>query len=230
MSENSLIDFLEIPGYQNLLSEYKFSQSQVLISLPRSVRLPFIAAIHNDLNRTILFITSKSDRLLSMFEEFSFWVENSRRHIFSEPSPLFYEKSGWSAATRFDRLDTLTDIAQYYLPERKKYFSPSVIFTSVKSLMTKTIPRRDFIRNSFSLNVSNKIVINDLILKLLTNGYTPVDIVVTGGQLSRRGGILDIWPTNFKNPARIEFFGDEIETIRIFDPFGEFLLIKDIAG
>jgi transcription-repair coupling factor (superfamily II helicase) len=218
MSENSLIDFSKVPGYQNLLSDYEFGQSQVLISLPRAVRLPFIAAIHNDLNRTILFITSKSDRLLSMFEEFSFWVEGSRRHIFSEPSPLFYEKFEWSAATRYDRLDTLTDIAQCYIPERKKLFSPSVIFTSVKSLMTKTIPRRDFIRSSFSLNVNDEIVINDLIQKLLTNGYSPVDIVVAGGQISRRGGILDIWPTNFKNPARIEFFGDEIDTMRIFDP------------
>ena len=218
MSENSLINFSKIPGYKNLLSEYKSGQSQVLISLPRSVRLPFIAAIHNDLKRTILFVTSKSDRLLSMFEEFSFWVEESRRHIFSEPSPLFYERSGWSAATRYDRLDTLTDIVQYFIPGRKESYSPSVIFTSVKSLMTKTMPRRDFIRSSFSLNIGDKTGINDLIFKLLTSGYTPVEIVVAGGQLSRRGGILDIWPTNFKNPARIEFFGDEIDTMRIFDP------------
>jgi len=218
MSENSLINFSKIPGYKNLLSEYESGQSQALISLPRSVRLPFIAAIHNDLKQTILFVTSKSDRLLSMFEEFSFWVEESRRHIFSEPSPLFYERSGWSAATRYDRLDTLTDIAQYFIPGRKEFYSPSVIFASVKSLMTKTMPRRDFIRSSFSLNVGDKTEINDLIFKLLTNGYTPVEIVVAGGQLSRRGGILDIWPTNFKNPARIEFFGDEMDTMRIFDP------------
>ncbi len=218
MNKNSLIDFSKIPGYKDLLSGYEFGQSQALISLPRSVRLPFIAAIHHDLNRTILFVTSKSDRLLSNFEEFSFWVENSRRHIFSEPSPLFYEKSGWSAATRFDRLDTLIDIAQYFISGRRKFYSPSVIFTSVKSLMTKTIPRRDFIRSSFSLNVNDEIEINDLILRLLTNGYSPVDIVVAGGQLSRRGGILDIWPTNFKNPVRIELFGDVIDTMRIFDP------------
>jgi len=218
MSENNLIKFSKIPGYKSLLSEYEFGQSQALISLPRSVRLPFIAAIHKDLERTILFVTSKSDRLLSMFEEFSFWVEQSRRHIFSEPSPLFYERSGWSAATRYDRVDTLTDIAPYFIPGRKEFYSPSVIFTSVKSLMTKTIPRRDFIRNSFSLNVGDHAVINDLIFRLLANGYSSVEIVVAGGQLSRRGGILDVWPTNFKNPARIEFFGDEIDTLRIFDP------------
>ena len=218
MSENNLIDFSKIPGYKDLLSEYEFGQSQALISLPRSVRLPFIASIQHDLNRTILFITSKSDRLLSMFEEFSFWVEKSERHIFSEPSPLFYEKSGWSAATRYDRLDTLADIAQYHIPERNEFYSPSVIFTSIKSLMTKTIPRTDFIWNSFSLNIRDEIVINDLIQRLLTNGYSPVDIVVAGGQLSRRGGILDVWPINVKNPVRIEFFGDEIDTMRIFDP------------
>ncbi len=58
MSEYNLIDFVKIPGYKNLLSEYEFSKSQALISLPRSVRLPFIAAIHHDLNRTIQDLVS----------------------------------------------------------------------------------------------------------------------------------------------------------------------------
>ena len=218
MNENDLINFSKIQGYKNLLSEFEDRQFQALISLPRSVRLPFISSIQHDLQRTILFVTSKSDRLLSMFEEFSFWENKIKHHIFSEPSPLFFEKSSWSDETRFDRLDTLTDVVQFHLPGRKAFYSPSVIFTSVKSLMTKTLPRRVFIKKSFSLDLNIKVVINELMQRLLTIGYDPVEIVVSGGQFSRRGGILDIWPTNFKNPVRIEFFGDEIDTMRVFNP------------
>ncbi|MDO9546830.1 MAG: transcription-repair coupling factor [Pelolinea sp.] len=218
MNENDLIEFSKIPGYKNLLSDFEIGQFQALISLPRSVRLPFISSIQKDLQRTILFVTSKSDRLLSMFEEFSFWENKVKHHIFSEPAPLFYERSSWSSEIRFERLDTLTDVVQFHLPGKRTAYNPSVIFTSVKSLMTKTMPRRDFIKNSFSLNLNDKIIINELIQRLLKIGYAPVEIVVSGGQFSRRGGILDIWPTNFNNPVRIEYFGDEIDTLRIFDP------------
>jgi transcription-repair coupling factor (superfamily II helicase) len=226
MSESNLIEFSRIQGYKNLLSDFEDGRSKALISLPRSVRLPFISSIQQDLERTILFVTSKSDRLLSMHEEFSFWNNKSKNHIFTEPAPLFYEKSGWSPETRYERLDTLSDIVQFHLPSKQVAFTPSVIFTSVKSLMTKTIPRRDFIRNSFLLNLNQKIIINELIQKLLKIGYEPTEIVVSGGQFSRRGGILDIWPTSFQNPVRIEYFGDEIDTLRIFDPASQRSLEK----
>ena len=49
-------------------------------------------------------------------------------------------------------------------------------------------------------------------------GYQPCDIVVEPGQFSRRGGILDIWPPASAFPVRLEFFGDEIDTLRSFNP------------
>ena len=60
MSDHKLIEFGKIPGYQDLISGFKGKQSQALISLPRSVRLPFIASLQSGLNQTILFVTSKS--------------------------------------------------------------------------------------------------------------------------------------------------------------------------
>jgi transcription-repair coupling factor (superfamily II helicase) len=49
-------------------------------------------------------------------------------------------------------------------------------------------------------------------------GYTPMDLVEMPGQFTRRGGILDVYSPEADRPVRIEFFGDEIETIRKFDP------------
>jgi len=218
MSSRNLINFPSIPGYRELLSGFEKSASHVLISLPRSVRLPFIASIQEDLKKTIVFVTSKSDRLLSMYEEYSFWAENANRHIFSEPSPLFFERSGWSPRTRFDRINTLAEIVQRLLPGSNDTYPNSVIFTSVKSLMTKTIPRRDFIKHSLSLKTGMHIEISRLVNRLIVLSYEPVDIVVAGGQFSRRGGIVDIWPSDSNEPVRIEYFGDEIDTMRVFDP------------
>jgi transcription-repair coupling factor (superfamily II helicase) len=52
----------------------------------------------------------------------------------------------------------------------------------------------------------------------VTVGYEHSNIVVSPGQFSRRGGILDIWTPASDQPVRIEFFGDEIDTLRLFDP------------
>ncbi len=49
-------------------------------------------------------------------------------------------------------------------------------------------------------------------------GYTQMDLVEMPGQFTRRGGILDVYSPEADRPVRIEFFGDEIETIRKFDP------------
>src|SRR2546430_1545228 len=49
-------------------------------------------------------------------------------------------------------------------------------------------------------------------------GYEPVTEVSEPGAFSRRGGIIDIYPASAEQPARVELFGDEIETLRAFDP------------
>ncbi len=53
---------------------------------------------------------------------------------------------------------------------------------------------------------------------LASVGYTQMDLVEMPGQFTRRGGILDVYSPESDRPVRIEFFGDEIETIRKFDP------------
>ena len=57
-----------------------------------------------------------------------------------------------------------------------------------------------------------------LVEHLLSVGYTRVDVVEMPGQLTLRGGILDVYSPEMDRPVRIDFFGDEIESIRKFDP------------
>src|SRR5258706_299298 len=52
----------------------------------------------------------------------------------------------------------------------------------------------------------------------LSIGYIPASVVVEPGTFNRRGGIIDVFPINAERPVRIEFFGDTIESLRLFDP------------
>jgi transcription-repair coupling factor (superfamily II helicase) len=54
--------------------------------------------------------------------------------------------------------------------------------------------------------------------ELMVAGYARVNVVFEEGQLANRGGILDLWSPAQALPVRLEFFGDEIDTIRTFDP------------
>ena len=218
MTNEHLIRFNDLPGFNDLLERVESGTSQIPISLPRSVRLPFMAALQRNTQKPLLFITSKSDRLQSMYEEFSFWEAGERNFIFAEPTPLFYEKINWSRDTRSDRMETLVALGQAFLPGKKEEKLPQVIFTSVKSLMTRTIPRRDFLLACATLKTGSRTQLDALCRKWVEIGYSAAELVTSAGQFSRRGGLVDIWPTNMEHPVRVDFFGDEVDSIRSFDP------------
>ena len=207
----------ELPQYQQLLSQLQSNGKQPGLGLPRAARLPLLAALMEDTKRPVLFITDRSDHALSLFDELSFWVKSPRYH-FAEPNPLFYEQAAWGVTTRRDRLQALTALSTYHLPFAHKPEFPPVFVTSVRSLMTRTLPRRDFLKACKKLSVNQTIQPDTLLRSWAEIGYQRVNTVLEPGQFSSRGGILDIWATAETMPVRLDFFGDEIETIRKFDP------------
>ena len=208
-----------LPQYQHLLSQLKANGKQLPgLGLPRAARLPLLAALLGDLKaQPILLITDRSDHALSLYDESGFWVKSPRYH-FAEPNPLFYEQAAWGVTTRRDRLQALTALSSYHLPFASKPEFPPVFVTSVRSLMTRTMPRRDFLKACKKLAVNQTIQPDTLLRGWAEVGYQRVNTVLEPGQFFSRGGILDIWATAETMPVRLDFFGDEIETIRKFDP------------
>ncbi len=206
-----------LPPYKHLLTQIKSGKQIAGLGLPRAARLPVLAALLEDLNQPILFITDRADHSLSLFDELGFWVKSPRYH-FAEPNPLFYEQAAWGVTTRRDRLQALTALSNYHLPFTQKPETPPVFIASVRSLMTRTMPRRDFLKACKKLSVNQTIQPDALLRSWAEIGYQRVNTVLEPGQFSSRGGILDIWATAETMPVRLDFFGDEIETIRKFDP------------
>ncbi|MDO9303197.1 MAG: CarD family transcriptional regulator, partial [Anaerolineales bacterium] len=207
----------DLQSYQNLLVQLQAGKTLSGLGLSRAARLPILASLHADLNLPILLITDRADHALSLFDELGFWVK-SPRYLFAEPNPLFYEDAAWGVATRRDRLQVLTALSTYHLPFTKKPESPPIIVTSARSLMTRTLPRRDFLKACKKLSASQTIQPDVLIREWARIGYQRVNTVLEPGQFSHRGGLLDVWASIEANPVRLDFFGDEIETIRQFDP------------
>jgi transcription-repair coupling factor (superfamily II helicase) len=206
-----------LPAFQHLLEQIKAGRHFDGLGLPRAARLPVLAALHQETKRPILLITDRADHALSLFDELGFWLPSPRYH-FAEPNPLFYEQAAWGAVTRRERLRALIALSQYHLPFVTKPGTPPVLVASVRSLMTRTLPRREFLKACRKLSVNQTAQPDALTRAWVEMGYQRVNTVLEAGQFSRRGGILDFWAPAEELPVRLDFFGDEIETIRRFEP------------
>ena len=88
----------------------------------------------------------------------------------------------------------------------------------VESAALKLFDREYYAGLAVQLRRSEEVDVEVLTAHLASVGYTQMDLVEMPGQFTRRGGILDVYSPEQDRPVRIEFFGDEIETIRKFDP------------
>jgi transcription-repair coupling factor (superfamily II helicase) len=92
-----------------------------------------------------------------------------------------------------------------------------VVVTSWEAMQRRLIPPAKFLEFVITLRLGMKISISSILNQLMVMGYERVDLVQAIGQFSHRGDILDIFPLNQTHPIRIEFFGDEIDSVRGFD-------------
>ncbi|HEY4953089.1 MAG TPA: DEAD/DEAH box helicase, partial [Verrucomicrobiae bacterium] len=114
-----------------------------------------------------------------------------------------------------DRLETLVALSgNSSLVTRPS----SLVVTSVTALLQKTYSPDEIKKRTRTLARGDKIVPLDLIEWLEEQGYEPEAQVSQKGEIALRGGILDVFPPTSPWPVRLEFFGDELESLRHFDP------------
>jgi transcription-repair coupling factor (superfamily II helicase) len=95
---------------------------------------------------------------------------------------------------------------------------PPLVVTSALAIMNKTIPCRDFVAACHIVSTGMAAEPMELLRRWQSMGYEVEDVVEVPGQVGKRGGIIDIFPPCSQLPVRIEFFGDQIESMRYFDP------------
>ncbi len=139
---------------------------------------------------------------------------------FWEASP--YSTIAPSIRTRFDRVSVIN---RWFSGDR-----PRVIVSTLPALLMKTIPTQELAKHTLELSVGIDKESRDVVAKKLTAaGYQRVDTTEDPGSFSVRGDLIDVFPPGFDHPIRIEFFGDEIEKIRVFDPEDQKTLARELS-
>ena len=208
--------------YQQLLELLleKTSPDQAL-EIPKVIRPMLASALCEDLGQPILYIVSQLQRLLTLYEEIPYWTPNVDLQRFPNPNPLFYELSPWSESVRNERTAALAALTQGEgpgSPQEEISRQSIMLLASSRAVMTRSLSKRTFLANSRYVKQGAVFRFDQLISLLVSNGYAQNNIVTERGQFSRRGGILDLWPPAEEFPVRLEFFGDDVESLRYFDP------------
>ncbi len=212
----------QLPSYRALLERLRSPGVPLhALRLPRAARPTIAAALALDLQRPTLLLVSRADRMITLTEELPAWSPTLALFPFPDPRPLFYEFAPWGPRTLTQRLTVLTALAARDLPTAPTDPRPRpspLVLVAARGAMTRTLSRRDFLAGCRWLRAGSSIRLDRLMQLLLDIGYQPETLVTEPGQFSHRGGILDLWPPAEASPARLELFGDEIDSLRHFGP------------
>jgi len=167
------------------------------------------AAVVARLGRTVLVVAPSEERARRWRAELSGWLGEDRVLIFPEREPMPFEASAPSQASVHQRLQTLWHVRQE---------DAVAIVAPLRAVLQHTIPPAQLADRARSIAAGTKLPWRETALWLTRLGYEPVPEVSEPGQFSRRGGIVDVYPSGAERPVRIELFGDDVETIRSFDP------------
>lgn len=186
---------------------------------------PFVlAALHKfwanatEPTSPMVVVTARTERAKQLWMDLIAWsAQPDRIFYFAEPDPLMYERMPWNVETIALRLAALSALARHGQKNTQETFPPLVI-TTMRALMLRTAPRAAFQRNVFVLKRGENLSLMSMLRAWSELGYEASSVVDAPGLFSRRGGIVDIWLPSRANPVRIELIGDEIETLREFDP------------
>lgn len=217
MQLNGILDVLrDAQAYRAVLRQLRDSRDSASLGVLRSARPFVLSALARDWHAPIIYVTARIDRAYNVSEQIPVWLGDiSPIFRFAEPAPFFYERSAWGDQAIRSRLETLAALLP---PDHGLKPVPPIVVTSARALMQRTIPIHHFRSGTMTLQRGQRWKLDQLIERWLGLGYEPETIVIESGTFTRRGGILDVFPPSLSQPVRIEFFDDEIDSLRSFDP------------
>ena len=174
---------------------------------------PFaVSTLWQGLGGPVLVIAPRPEDARRLHEQLAIWSDDEKAVLlFPETETLPFERQVSDDHTIQQRLRTLSALLG-------RDGSPLMVVASTAALAQKTIDRAAFESSSHTLTRGDTIDLRETLDLWRRMGYRFEPTVDAPGMVSRRGGILDVFPVGSAAPARIELWGDEIDSIRLFDP------------
>ncbi|HHV59634.1 MAG TPA: transcription-repair coupling factor [Clostridiaceae bacterium] len=206
--EEFLKPLSELDEFDNILSSIRDQTGPVVITGPSdSQKVHFAWALACKLNSRVLYLAYNEHQAAKVFDDFAFFIGDKAVH-FPSREIILHNIEARSYDDVYARINTLDRIINGEC---------SVVVTSAEALLNR-LPDRNFFRESIiEICVGSRLDISEALKKFSEMGYERVNAVEGKGQFAVRGGIIDIFSPGSDFAARLELFGDEVDSIRFFD-------------
>ncbi|MDP2744528.1 MAG: hypothetical protein Q8P00_05625, partial [Dehalococcoidia bacterium] len=212
----------EIPAI-NGLQALVARQGQHRVQVLEAAKPCLIAALHESAKGPVIVLCANPEAARELHEQLVYWCpEGALLYRFPERDALPHERLAADPAVVIERMKTLSALSGWGGGMAGRAIDimsrGPLVLTSVVTLMTRMLSPERLRALAREMKVGMVAEPDWLIAQWEAAGYDREDTVEVPGTMGRRGGIVDIFPITSSFPVRIEFVGDKVESLRLFDP------------
>lgn len=171
-------------------------------------KLHVLAGIFNETKRPMVLVTYNEIQARKLYQDLKKLIKQT--YFFPKKEITSYDYVAQSKEIEYKRIDVLNKM---YLAKQQK--EPIIIVTTIEAVMQKMVAKDTLYQNVIDFEVGKTYLLDGIKEKLVGLGYERSDLIENKGQFSIRGGIVDVGLSE-KIGVRIEFWGDEVDSIRFF--------------
>ena len=206
---NFLIKTLEEnKKFQELTKQISKTGPIAISGLVDVEKLHVLAGILNETKRPMVLVTYNEIQARKLYQDLKKLIKQT--YFFPKKEITSYDYVAQSKEIEYKRIDVLNKM---YLAKQQK--EPIIIVTTIEAVMQKMIAKDTLYQNVIDFEVGKTYLLDGIKEKLVGLGYERSDLIENKGQFSIRGGIVDVGLSE-KIGVRIEFWGDEVDSIRFF--------------
>ncbi|WP_227939125.1 transcription-repair coupling factor [Alkalihalobacillus deserti] len=184
-------------------------KEQLISGLTGSARTLFISSLYRESRRPMLVITHNLYQAQKLYDDLVSFLNEENVLLYPVNELISAEIAIASPEMKAQRIDVLNKLVQSF---------KGIVIAPLAGVRRQLPPVQVWNDSQITLEVGTDIGdINTLLEKLIIMGFQRVDMVASPGEVSVRGGIIDLYPLTEKNPIRIELFDTEIDSIRTFE-------------
>ncbi len=197
-----------LDSFNKLIETIKNKENNIIVQgTLESQKEHLIYAVQSTINNKSIVITNTEDKAKEIYNNLQFFYKD-KVLLYPEKDILFY-----SADVR--SMDIMKQRSVVY--EAIINNDDVVVILSVSALLDRLSPKSSLKNFYLDIFVGQELSIDDFVDRLVSMGYKRSQALDGNGQFCKRGGILDVFPPTMETGIRVEYFGDEIDSIRILD-------------
>ncbi len=182
-------------------------KEQMVAGLSGTARMVYVAALHRETERPILLVTHNLNQAQKAVEDLYELLPREQVLLYPANELVVTEVALAGQETLGERMEVLSRLSRGFT---------GVLVVPYSGLRRRFPPRSAVRAAHIRLAVGEDHPMEPVVNRLTEIGYERVEMVEKAGEFSVRGGILDVYPVTFDDPVRIEWFDDEVDSIRPF--------------